>query len=102
MKQKITQNWDAIEASGFSKKQKKCGPFLSRQKGEQPKNERRSKIVSKMREQIAAARGEKRALIEAPSPELKQDKRGEFYFQPRIGGKFGPRMKVSNTLAAKL
>lgn len=83
----ITSRWETL---GLVKKNKvKSGPFVSRLRpmidakdeiNRQPKPERK------------------------PEPEIpiQKTKNGVYYFQPRIGGKFGKRMEISASLAAKL
>ncbi len=83
----ISSRWETL---GLVKKSKvKSGPFVSR-----------------LRPMIDA----KDAINRQPKPERKPEpeipiletKAGTFYYQPRIGGKFGKRVEISASLAAKL
>lgn len=83
----ITSRWETL---GLVKKNKvKSGPFVSRLR---PMIDAKDEIDRHPK------------LERKPNPEIPilQTKKGTYYFQPRIGGKFGKRLEISPSLAAKL
>lgn len=82
----ISSRWETL---GLVKKTKaKSGPFVSRLR---PSG-------SGIADRPVAEKIERK-----PSPEIPiQEKNGVFYFQPRIGGRFGKRLEISASLAKKL
>lgn len=98
MKQKITSDWDKLAFNGAVKKSKgKYIPFISRNSPYKANNAetRAEKLARQIRER-------KEEKAEENNPEIFQGKDGRFYYQPRIGGKFGKRVEISASLAEKL
>lgn len=98
MNQKITSDWDKLAFNGAVKKKKgKYTPFISRNSPYKANNtESRAERLAK---QIREKKSQK-----DNSPEIKicRDSKGNYYYQPRIGGKFGKRVEISASLAEKL
>jgi len=97
-----SQNWSFIEAAGTAKKQKKGGPFLSKERNEKPPKVK-SKQIEKVRQEIQRAKEiRKQRMKRGPEFKIKKDSNGNYYFQPRVNGRFGPRKQISESLAIKL
>lgn len=98
MKNSISMNWDNMVAAGNHKKGKKGGPFISRMTGRTAEGARHS-TAGKVR---GLAFHEKIKLEKGPEIPVNRGADGSFYYQARIGGRFGKRMEISPSLAAKL
>lgn len=98
MKNSISMNWDNMVAAGNHKKGRKGGPFISRMTGRTAEGARHS-TAGKVR---GLQFHEKCKLEKGPEIPVQKTKEGKFYFQARVNGKFGKRMEISESLAAKL
>lgn len=91
---KITMNWDELAASAGTKRGRKGSKFRSLLTGRTADGDKR---VCTIRRKFS----EPCKLEKGPEFEVKESK-GVFYYQPRIGGKFGKRVEISASLAEKL
>jgi hypothetical protein len=98
MKSKITSDWDKLAFNGAIKKGRKGGKFISRLTGRTVTGERPS-TAGKVRGLAFTAPCKLEKTGEIP---VQKTKEGKFYYQARIGGKFGKRMEISESLAMKL
>ena len=94
---KITMDWDKMRANGETKKSRKGSKFVSRVTGRDA-NGLRPSTVGKVR----GLKFSETCKLEKTNETVKQAKDGSFFFQSRIGGKFGKRMEISASLAEKL
>ena len=97
MKSKITSDWDRLAFNGSILKGRKGGKFVSRATGRDASGNRPS-TAGRTR---GLAFTEPCKLGKGPEFEIKESK-GIFYYQPRVNGKFGKRMEISESLAKKL
>jgi hypothetical protein len=98
MKQQITMNWDKMQANGNARKGRKGSKFVSRLTGKDA-NGLRPSLVGKVRGLSFAETCKLEKTTDIP---VNQAKDGTFYYQARIGGKFGKRLAISESLARKL
>lgn len=98
MKSKITSDWDKLAFNGAIKKGRKGGKFVSRLTGRTVTGERPS-TAGRVRGLAFSAKCNLEKTTEIP---IQKTKEGQFYYQARIGGKFGKRMTISESLAEKL
>lgn len=98
MKNSITMNWENMVAAGNHKKGRKGGPFVSRLTGRTAEGVRPS-TAGKVR---GLSFHEKCKLEKTADIPVQKSKEGKFYYQARIGGRFGKRVEISESLARKL
>lgn len=91
-------DWDRVAFAGGIKKGKKGGPFISRMTGRTAEGARPS-TAGKV---LGLSFHEKCKLEKTAEIPVQKTKEGKFYFQARKAGKFGKRMEISASLAAKL
>lgn len=91
-------NWDAMQAAGNHKKGHKGGPFVSRVTGRDA-NGLRPSTVGKVRGLQFSEPCKLAKTVEIP---INKASDGSFYYQARIGGRFGKRVEISESLARKL
>lgn len=97
MHRKISLDWDKIRANGSIKKKKdKYTPFVSRNS---PYCEQKTTRADRLAEQIA---NKKRSETCGNGGEIQRDKNGKYFYQPRVNGRFGKRVEISESLAKKL
>lgn len=95
MKKSITSDWSRIAFNGSVKKGKKGGKFISRMTGRDANGHG---LVKAGKEPSAP----RTINLQKTEESIKMDKNGGFFFQSRKGGKFGKKMEISASLAAKL
>ncbi len=98
MKSKITMDWDVLATRGGTKKGRKGSSFVSRATGRDASGNRPS-TAGKTRGFAFTAPCKLEKTTEIP---VQKTKEGKFYYQARIGGKFGKRVEISESLAMKL
>lgn len=94
----ISMDWDRVAFAGGVKKGKKGGPFVSRVTGRDA-NGLRPSTSGKVRGLQFHERCKLEKTSEIP---VQKSKEGIFYYQARIGGRFGKRVEISESLARKL
>lgn len=94
----ITMDWDALATKGGTRKGKSGGKFVSRMTGRDASGNRPS-TAGKVRGLSFSQPCQLAKTAEIP---VNKDKEGNFYFQARIGGRFGKRVQISESLARKL
>lgn len=91
-------DWDKLASAGSTKNGRKGGKFVSRMTGRASNGERPS-TVGKVRGLSFSQPCKLEKTTEIP---IQKTKEGKFYYQARVGGKFGKRLEISESLAQKL
>lgn len=91
-------DWEKLATRGGIKQGKKGGPFVSRSTGRDA-NGNRPSTLGRVR---GLAFHEKVKLEKTSEIPVNRGADGTFYYQARIGGRFGKKIQISESLAAKL